>query len=366
MFTTLYGKAKSGKIKEWKIWTEGNEVVISHGYIDGKKSIKRTLCEAKNIGRSNATTPEQQAVLEAGARWKKQVDKCYRESPEECVVVGEVLPMLAHDYTKVGHRMKYPCYVSPKLDGVRCIARITTDKVTFISRGGKPYDVPQHLYEALQHLRFLMGAEQLILDGELYIHGKPLQDIVSCVKKHNSNTPKLEYWIFDIPIDEPWSVRMIDLELGLGSSALDGYIPGLVVVPNLIVNNEDEARVHLRSYMEEGFEGLMLRSPDGVYEFNHRSSGLMKWKEFQEIEALVVGVTEDRLGEGVLECILPNGISFECKMRGTHDTRVFSEQMKLVGNWITVRFQQYTKDGVPQFPVGVCVRECDAEGNPLE
>ncbi|QDH46498.1 putative ATP-dependent DNA ligase [Aeromonas phage LAh_9] len=363
---TLYGKAKSGKIKEWKVWTDGADVVISHGYIDGKKTIKKIACEAKNVGRSNETSPCEQAIFEAKARWKKQVDKCYRESSEECVDVGQLLPMLAHDYTKVGHRMPYPCHVSPKLDGVRCLCTVTQDDVVFTSRGGKTYAVPTHLWKSLQQLRDSLGVESLLLDGELYIHGMPLQDIISCVKKHNENTFKLEYWVFDIPSEEPWHNRQIDLEAWVGSVALDGYLPGLVVVPNLTANSEEGARSYMDSYLKAGFEGMMLRSPEGMYEYNHRSSGLMKWKDFKECEAEVVDAYEDRIGEGVLTVRLKNGIHFECKMRGTHESRITSEQIKLIGKWITVRFQQYTKDGVPQFPVGICVRAVDEQGNPLE
>ena len=366
MLVPLFGKSKSGKIKEWRVWTEGSEVVISHGYIDGKKSIKRTVCKGKNVGRSNETTPEQQALFEANARWKKQIDKCYRESAEECVDVGELLPMLAHDYTKVGHRMPYPCYVSPKLDGVRCLCRITAEDVVFTSRGGKNYPVPTHLWKSLQELRSTLGEEEILLDGELYIHGMPLQDIVSCVKKHNDNTHKLEYWIFDVPSEAFWDIRMMSLELWIGSVALEGYLPGLVVVPNLRVDSEEGARLEMNKYLEAGFEGMMLRDPAAGYEFNHRSSGLMKWKDFQDIEAHVLSVSEDRLGEGVLHVRLKSGIEFDCKMRGTHEERLVSEQAKLVGKWITVRFQQYTKDEVPQFPVGICERNCDEEGNPLE
>lgn len=366
MFNTLYGKSKSGKVKEWKVWTEGNTLVISHGYIDGKKTLKATVCEPKNVGRSNETSGEEQAFLEAQSRWNKQVDKCYRQSVEECLVVGELLPMLAHDYTKVGHRMEYPCYISAKLDGVRCLAKVTPEKVTLTSRGGKQYPVPAHIDKGLKNLLGHLGVKEILLDGELYIHGMQLQDIVSCVKKPNKNTPLLNFYIFDVPSDKPWNLRNMDLELWIGAYILEGFIPGLEIVTNQMVYNEEEARALLMSYMEAGYEGIILRSMEGMYEFNHRSSGLMKWKEFQDIEAKVFKVEEDRLGEGVLHVILPNGIQFKCKMRGSHEYRVLESQLKLTNQWITVRFQQYTKDGVPQFPVGINARECDENGTPLE
>lgn len=366
MFKTLYGKSKSGKVKEWEVWTEDNMVIISHGYIDGKKTIKVTTCEPKNIGRSNETSGAEQALAEAQSRWNKQVDKCYRQSVEECLMVGELLPMLASDYTKVGHRMTFPCYISAKLDGVRCLAKVTHKEVTLTSRGGKKYPVPAHIEKSLKDLLVHLNIDEILLDGELYIHGMQLQDIVSCVKKPNKNTTLLKFYIFDVPSEKQWTYRNMDLELWIGAYVLEGFLPGLEIVVNEIVDNEAQARALLMSYMEAGYEGIILRSFEGLYEFNHRSAYLMKWKEFQDIEALVCEVEEDRLGEGVLHVKLTDGTQFKCKMRGTHETRLLGNQMKLINSWITVRFQQYTKDGVPQFPVGVNVRECDENGIPLE
>ena len=115
----LYGKDSKGNIKEWYIKVVGNEIHVSHGRKDGKMQTKVTVCQGKNIGRANEKSPETQAVLEAISKINKQMDKLYRESELELEDLKPLLPMLAHDYTKVGHRMRYPCHVSPKLDDMR-------------------------------------------------------------------------------------------------------------------------------------------------------------------------------------------------------------------------------------------------------
>lgn len=359
---TLFGKDTKGGIKQWSVSVEGNVITVMHGKLGGKMQVKYTICEGKNLGRANETTPNQQAKLEAEAKYKKQLDKLYRPSIEELEAVGEVLPMLAHDYTKVGHRLSYPCYVSPKLDGVRCLAHLTPDSITFTSRGGKPYAVPQHLYEDLRTLQPKEG--KLVLDGELYYHGMTLQNIVSAVKnKKNPVHRIMQFHVFDVPSDKPWEVRMKDLEevmIKVGGSLHIRF------VMNILVQNEEEARERMDFYIQEGYEGMMLRAPAGYYIFNHRSSDLMKWKDFQDIEAKIVGCREDKNGEGVLLCNLRNGIAFECKMRGATAFRNYHVQSKLVGEWLTVRFQQYTDRGAPQFPVGIAVRWCDKDGNPIE
>lgn len=364
MQVTLYGKDTKGNIKEWRIETEGKEIHVYHGRLGGKHQKKTTVCEAKNVGRANETSAEEQAILEAEAKVRKQRDKLYKDSPDNLDSIGEELPMLAQDYTKTGHRMVWPCSVGPKLDGLRCLALIKQGSVVLKSRGGKEYPCPLHLYVDLQKL--LGQRDELLLDGELYIHGVSLQNIVSAAKKHNDMTPRLQYWIFDVPhATKTWQEREVDL-MDIMDWCQDHLPESLRVVNNYIVMNEEEAYVWLGRFVQLGYEGLMLRDPQGLYVFNHRSPGLMKWKEFVDAEAKVISVKKDKLGEGVLLCRLPDGIEFECKMRGSHAYRIFDVQMGLVGGWINFRYQQLTDGGVPQFPVGICVRECDEEGKPVE
>lgn len=356
----LYGKDSKGTIKEWTVSTQGSVITVTHGKLGGKMQSKYTTCVAKNVGRANETTPEQQAKLEAESKYKKQLDKLYKPSIEDLDSVENQLPMLAMDYTKVGHRIKYPCYVSPKLDGVRCIAHYNGFITTLKSRGGHYYPVPVKMGLAIQAISEATGIDTF--DGELYIHGEKLQDIVSCVKKENEMTEHLEFWIFDLPSDKIWSQRYEDL-MRLHSEIYDK--PCVKLVSNYIADNENDARQAMNMYLQKGFEGMMLRSSNGLYKYNHRSPDLMKWKDFKDGEALVVGVTKDKLGEGVLKCRLASGVYFECKMKGNHEYRLFDNMMTLVGSWINFKYQALTADGVPQFPVGLYERDCDANGNPI-
>lgn len=357
----LFAVDKNDKIKHWIVETDGADVVVHHGRYNGKMQTKRTTCKAKNVGRANETTPIEQAILEAEAKYTKQIDKCYRGTIEEAREVGQVLPMLAHNFLDHGHRISFPCYVSAKLDGVRCIATVDGTSVMLNSRGGKEYPCPEHIYDELVHLSYLTGITKF--DGELYIHGTKLQHIVSAVKKPNEMTPKLVYSVFDLPSKLGWSKRW-ELLKDLKKQRLES----VQVVDCVLVSNKAAAEVMLGQYMGQGYEGLMLRNIDGKYEYNHRSADLQKWKLMQDLEAKVVDVVEDKNGEGVLICEFKSDksyLQFKCKMRGTHEERLYAEQKKLIDSWITVIYQQFTEDGIPQFPVGAGVRECDDEGNPI-
>lgn len=359
----LFAVDKNGGVKHWTIEVLESTIIVRHGKFGGKMQSKETTVKGKNIGKANETSPHEQALREAEAKYSKQLDKCYRPTIEEARNVGEALPMLAHNYLQQSHRIIFPCDVSPKLDGVRCIASIVDDEVTLHSRGGKTYDCPEHIRRELILVAKKAHIEKL--DGELYIHGLPLQDIVSAVKKPNMNTHRLEFHVFDIPVQRvPWTERKNMLEAVKQACRLP-----LKVVQNVTVNSEDSARIFLTKFMNEGYEGLMLRNLRGVYEFNHRSHNLQKWKLMNDAEAKVVDVVIDNNKEGVLICEFNGGagwIQFKCKMKGTHEERIFEKQQKLIGQWITFKYQALTNDGVPQFPVGLYVRECDKEGNPIE
>lgn len=357
----LFAVDKSGSIKHWTIEVLDDTIVVRHGKLGGKMQAKETTVKGKNLGKANETSPAEQALREAEAKYTKQLDKCYRPTVEEAKNVGEALPMLAHNYLQQSHRIVYPCDVSPKLDGVRCIASIVGDAVTLHSRGGKTYDCPEHIRRELVSVSAKTNV--LKFDGELYIHGLALQDIISAVKKPNLNTGKLEYHVFDIPTQGiPWSVRKTTLDTV--DLATRQYIK---VVKNVTVNNEDAARIFLTRYMNDGYEGLMLRNARGVYEFNHRSAHLQKWKLMNDAEALVIDVEKDKNGEGVLICRMAGTERlFRCKMKGDHDFRAYENQKKLIGSWITYKYQALTNDELPQFPVGLYVRECDENGKPIE
>ena len=79
----LYKRDSKGKVRVWTMevgFNNDNEAGIRtiSGLVDGQKVTSEwNLTEAKNVGRSNATTAKTQAEFEAQAEWTKNVDKEY-------------------------------------------------------------------------------------------------------------------------------------------------------------------------------------------------------------------------------------------------------------------------------------------------
>src|ERR1700677_1554291 len=132
----LFKKTSTGAIQKWEIGVDDTTIITWWGQIDGATQETRDLItEGKNAGRSNETTVTQQAVAEAKAKWEKQLKKGYVKTAEDAeagtvdeIIEGGIVPMLAFPFDKQGHKLKYPLYGNPKLDGTRCIAMVKDGK----------------------------------------------------------------------------------------------------------------------------------------------------------------------------------------------------------------------------------------------
>jgi len=356
---TLYHKSKTDAIVQWDIWTEGADIVTRYGQIDGKMQTARKTATPKNVGRANATDADEQAILEATAMHKKRLDGKYSLTIKECK--KEVfLPMLAGSFDKRKDKVTYPVDVQPKLDGVRCLAYWDGDSVKLMSRGGKQWNCCDHIVEALNRIGMPKG---MVLDGELYIHGSTFQDITKLVKKLRPESIDVEFHVYDVPkVDGndagDWSDRFEILDM-LRESFQDEYC--LQVVPTWTAHNEEDVYKLQSEYLEEGYEGAIVREQDGEYRFGYRSKKLLKVKNFMDEEYKIMDFTT---GIGRFEgsivwiCETEKGDEFKVVPQGTMEERqeTYQNADKHIGDWLKVKFFELTDDGIPRFPVGLGIR----------
>lgn len=360
---TLYGKDSKGNLRLWEVYSQDNQVIVKFGKLGGKIQTKVTLAEPKNQGRANQTTACQQATKEAEAKYVKQLKSGYFPTKEEALDHIEFTPMKAHNYNDYVDRVTYPCYLQPKLNGLRCL--INENKEA-ISKSGEPYKYPEDWNNYLNTL-----PDTLSLDGEVFAGyqkqgGMSLQQINSAWKKHNANTPRLKYYIYDIPVaDTPWAERLKILE-----SLVLSDDSKFVAVEGKWCDTPEEADKYYQECLEQGAEGVVYRNAWGLYEFGYRSYSLIKRKPRQDAEVLVVGSIKDKNGWGVLSCKLENGVKFECQMRvDSHETinyRLYENSLTLVWKFIKFEYEDLSDDGTPQKPVGVGLRQLDKNWQPQE
>lgn len=358
---TLYSKTATDAINVWSCWIEGYYVHVKWGQLGGALQEANYVCAPKNVGRANATTAEQQARLEAISKWKKQVKKKYFMSEEAAQGTLNLKPMLAKDFKKV-KKVKFPADVQPKLDGVRCITYWKERQLIMQSRGGDPYNVP-HIHAQLEDA---LKNQDLVLDGELYVHESiSLQTITSWVKRLQPDTARLHYVLYDITdqrgqLDE-WERRRDKLQAWFNAHQ-DKLDECVELLETHEVANADEVKKWHDHFVHGGYEGAIVRVREERYRFGYRSSGLLKFKQFQDAEFLIMGYTN---GKGkfsefpIFRCLTDEGKEFDCMPMGTDEERrkMLIDAPNLIGKHLTVRFFDWTDDRVPHFPVGVAVRE---------
>lgn len=386
------------------------ELFIQHG-IEGGSLIEQT--ELVSEGKQGRSVYEQ-AVFQAEARIKKKMDANYRETKIELNNLP-VLAMLSKDHTKDGKEetIKKGVFTSDKLDGVRCIAKClagptTGEKyVSLFTRTGQPWNVPN----ISNQLRELMEVGE-IFDGELYVHGPSLQEITSAVKRGDAEEKaykakakhekavkagivekiekaeadykdamnildirnRLEYHIFDIvEFEVPFEERIEMLRILDETIYCAQLTPKIKVLQYKYADSIEELNKQLKNCIYRGFEGIMYRTKDGMYESGKRSTGLWKYKLFFDEEFRIIGVVADKNGLGVFEVLnnveslvrLPNiryignHAVFNCVI-GSHEDRerFIANPRYYIDKGLTVKFQaRYKGTLLPQFPTGVNIRD---------
>lgn len=392
-FPHLYAKSKNGAIRTYIIYVsdfadEGKNIAkvttIKQSKLGGKETIDTyTFDKGVNIGKANETTYLEQAISEAESRFNKQKDLGYSEDfPSEDTIYntdasGNMKPMLACPYDE--KKVKFPCICQPKYDGVRCLVFESEDgEIQLISRKGKKYNIPHIKQWANEH------RELLPLDGELYNHKElTFQEIVSAVKKESEITSQISYVVYDIPIPD---VRF-SLMISFPDFRTDDYTADATMVchghnrlsmltklnkvsdsgpikvsQSRICNSFDDIKKYHDECVEEGYEGIIIRNPNGVYEFGFRSNDLIKYKEFIDSEFVIIDVVEATgrdAGTAVFVCVTEDGKVFNVKPKGSKKLRTeyFTNKENYINKKLTVRYQGLSDDGIPRFPSGVVVRD---------
>lgn len=371
--STLYSLDKKNKVKEWsiKVVDKGDYSVIewSYGYTGCKKNeYQLQLNSGKNLGRANQTGHFEQAVQEAESRWKKKRDlEGYStDIPEPtatmqtatATVNGSMFPMLAQDYAKQAKKLKFPCYIQPKLDGYRMVYNTSTGTMT--SRTGKPFTALRGT-ELEKELKLNFN-NNIIIDGELYIHGQPFENL-GVLRKTTGITDtdrkmlnNIEYHVYDIiDINQPFSERLKTLE-----TLVQGYQAARVKLVNTVVcqTPEDVQKMHTYFTFDLGYEGTMLRNAGGLYKPKFRSMDLLKKKDFMDSEYIVTGFDFEMQSRSnstklvVWECDAGNGLRFSVRPQGTESEREFlyKNGMQFIGQKLWVKYFELTDKGVPRFP----------------
>lgn len=345
-------------------------------------------------GKASRTLKEQ-LNLEYKSNMKKYLDKGYKlldkpinqYSEEELhqvvgVVVTDSSGFAKHMLAKQADKVKDSSIekvdtwvVSRKIDGVRCSFYWKDGEVKSASRGGGDYD--PSTYQIREHPLFrsiLSTHPDWILDGELYKHGKSLQQISGAARmeKTAGGCDWLEYYIYDVMIpDAPFEDRLQCLNditelLNLSFNPEREWEEDelrVQIVPHVLVTgkNKKEQIMELHNqYVAEGWEGCVARDASKPYKYGGRGMEMVKFKMYQDAEFEITGISEGLRPEDMcFTLVTDDGIEFKAKPMGSRELK---EQYRanlpnLVGKLATVKYFYLSDDGTPLQPVLKAIRD---------
>ena len=354
----LFVKTATGAIGFWQVWTEGSDICMRWGQIDGQEQVNRTPATPKNVGRSNETTGPEQAVKEAEARYAKQMRLKYQPTIEAARSGINIKPMRAYTLAGREKHLKWPMTCQPKYDGCRSMAYHTpVPRLWLMSRGGLEYTL-KHVTEELEG-RVPLGWS---LDGELYVHGMPLQTIRHHIETYTEESLQVQLVCYDMVhfqcVEMPWRERQEYLT--------DFFVrnPGLKytrMTPSIEVHNMEDLDLLHDQWVDDGYEGLIARDMDGPYKLAAKNTKLLKYKKFEDDEFKILDWSLGKDGIIQYTCHVEEGKTVEARPKGTAEMRAKmledAQAGKAVGKYLTIRFIGRSLDNIPLHPHGVAIRQ---------
>lgn len=400
-FKTLISKDSKGKIRVVEISYEGNETTRIYtiyrytGQFEGKMTKQPEII----VDRGKATRNiHEQVELQFNALVKGYKDKGYIEleneidnySSEDLYKLfgnapagtnGVVKPMLAKQADKVTKTdiFNKKWIASRKIDGLRCIIYLgDDDKLHTSSRGATNYD--SAMFEILTHptlIKLFKNNKGLMLDGECYHHGYTLQQINSIARtqKVAKDLEILQFYWYDIvDLNNPFKSRLAKMksiaeELKEYGSEI-GWEPDRIFkenelriqfVPQIEVSGWDNMMKLHNEYVSEGWEGLVIRDPERPYKPNGRTNDMIKIKQYQSEEFLIVGYELGLRGSEDMVFVLEtsDGIKFKAKPHGDREQKqwyIDNFEQECLNRYAITKFFYLSDDRVPLQPSVAAIR----------
>ena len=352
-----YFKDSKGKFRIAHLsyeWTEDHFVIHRETYQLGGK---HTQQPDKTVYRGKASrTIKEQVTLEFNHLVKEFCDKGYKKldkAPEEYSnseleeIVGAyttgadgvIKPMLAKQESKVTNRniFEKEWYASRKIDGLRCLIYLGNDgKLHTASRGAMNYDAA--MSDILEHptlIKLLKKNPWLILDGEAYNKNYKLNELsgIARTQKVAKDYEILQFYWYDIVlVNKTFKDRLTIMEsiknaLNLKFDPYHNFSDNelrIQFVPQILISGWDNIMQLHNDYVEDGWEGLVIRDPLKTYGPNKRTSAMIKIKKYQVETYKVVDIEQGlRLYDDMCFILeMPNGNLFKAKPIGNHEQKV--------------------------------------------
>ncbi len=399
MIKYLLGRASTGKFRfavvecdeEWHSIGDGRAGYIiqrSYGQVRGKTTLSPQIIVDRTKQKRNW---QEQYTLQFNSEVKKYLDKGYKEidkhpneyTDDELLSIfgdvktnqyGVIKPQLAKQADKVTNPKIFnkEWLISRKLDGVKALFYWDGKEIHTASRGGEHYDYSTtHLRTNPSLVAFFKDNPTVILDGELFVRGKTLQQISGAARmeKNAYDCDWLQYWIYDcydssnidmlakdrytdILINKLNKINGIFVYMGIDDDEISDSIR---ILHHEYVTGWDNMKALHDKWVAEGFEGAVITDPSKPYKVGSRCNNLIKIKQYKSEDFKVTGYKLGLRGseDMTFTCELEDGRTFEAMPVGNREIKaeyVENFETKYKGHKAECTFFNYSDDGIPTQP----------------
>ena len=382
----LYRRNSSGEPYVWYCSKFDDETVqVQHGTVGGKivkefykthrdvdKEVKSRINAKLKVGykpiqeiKDSSTLPVE-GHIEYIRAWLDTYLPINRTTSE-----GIILPMLAKTYDdKVFDRCSW--YIGQwKINGLRCLIKVIKNigdlfkpfSLQFQSREGEIWNSLPTLEDYLLHvipqdILIELYQNDIALDGEVYLPGGyTINQINHFVKDPTCVENKaLQFWCYDIAVEDMLQYNRNNFILNKFHDNIKVFADKdshynnterFIVLPTYEVGDDWEAKNARNSFIDLGFEGLILRNPNAEYDFGKRRVGVMvKYKKPEDGIFTVVDIKP----EGVRRADIPllvckndiNDEYFECHLSEPLDyqRRILYTKNEYIGKKVNVEYTE--------------------------
>jgi DNA ligase-1 len=284
-------------------------------------------------------------------------------------------PMLAYPVGDKPINYDDKIFMQPKLDGVRCVIQYEKVDLNFDTKLNSGYEVKAYSrtgkeWKNIDHILFNLKPwfalnPNVILDGELYNHNfkDNFEKIISMVRKtkptdeaRTESAENVQFHCYDI-IDETMTFeeRNKFIVQTVPRNHCVHHVPTLTNV-----GNHTQAKIFHTNYLNQGYEGSILRTND-TYACK-RTHNLRKFKDFHDAEAEITGWVEGkgkRIGTiGKFTAVDSEGNVFGMPVMDKF--KILQANFETMKDWVgetaTFTYFERTKAGSYRHPLFKCIR----------
>lgn len=362
-YENLYTTDSTGNTRVWWMEQINNKYRTCSGVLGGKiVESEYTICDGKNVGKKNETSPTEQATSEILNKYKKQKKTGYHtnvnDAKKGCSYVEPMLAKKYNDYEDKIDFSKSNWGIQIKFNGNRCIA--TRDGL-FTRKGEKYISVP-HINKSLE--KFFEKHPDAVLDGELYNYDlrQQLNELSKLVRKtvhitdedYDHSKQIVKYYVYD-----GYNFNGLDetAQYSERKSWIDKNVVGkysyVEEVKTWKITDKKQLDVKFKEFISDDEEGGILRDLDGEYE-HKRSKYLLKMKSEDDDEAVIVNIKEGTgnwSGAGKIITLKWKDKTFDATFKGSYEDCVtfLKEKNKWIGKEVTFLYNGLTGLNVPNY-----------------